>query len=263
MAWRPDDVWSLGFRGSASQRAPEGVELFARGPHEATGTFEIGDADADEETSYTAELSVQANFARFRGGASAFYTYYDDFIFGELQGQTVNEEGEFVPADDDEALDLLRYTTRDAVFYGTELWAEADLLDALWGGLRHRGPVRLRARALRRLEPEQERPAHHAHPMGWRALLPRRLRDRARRLPPHRGAEQNKVGAFDSKTDSFTMIDASATVRISLLEDRIPVSLTVAGQNLNDVRGRNAVAFNKDEVLLPGRSVRVGIRAQF
>jgi hypothetical protein len=37
----------------------------------------------------------------------------------------------------------------------------------------------------------------------------------------------------------------------------------VVGRNLNDVRGRNHVAFNKEDILLPGRSIRFGLRAQF
>ena len=47
----PWDGGTFGLVGAASQRAPAEVELFARGPHEATGTFELGDANLDPETS--------------------------------------------------------------------------------------------------------------------------------------------------------------------------------------------------------------------
>ena len=43
----------------------------------------------------------------------------------------------------------------------------------------------------------------------------------------------------------------------------VPVELSVVGRNLTDVRGRNHLAFNKEEVLLPGRSIRFGLRARF
>ena len=45
--------------------------------------------------------------------------------------------------------------------------------------------------------------------------------------------------------------------------DDVPLSLSIVARNLTDVRGRNHLAFNKDEVLLPGRSIRFGLRARF
>ena len=41
------------------------------------------------------------------------------------------------------------------------------------------------------------------------------------------------------------------------------VSVVLVGRNLTDSRQRNAVAFNKDEVLLQGRNVRLLLQAKF
>ena len=45
--------------------------------------------------------------------------------------------------------------------------------------------------------------------------------------------------------------------------DAIPIEFSIVARNLTDVRGRNHVAFNKDEVILPGRNIRFGVRARF
>ena len=84
---------TIGVTGSASQRAPSQVELFARGPHEATSTFEVGNPLFNEETSYTGEVRVAGSFDRFRFEATGFATYYDNYIYGLLTGVTVDEDG--------------------------------------------------------------------------------------------------------------------------------------------------------------------------
>ncbi len=263
MAFRPDDVWTVGSRVSISQRAPEAVELFARGAHEATGTFEVGDSDFDEETSYAAEVSVQAAFERVRATWSTFYTYYDDYIFGELQGVLVDEEGDPVGPGDDDGLDLLFYRERDAVFYGTEVEVEADLFDAFNGVFGVDGQFDFVRARFDDNDPNKNLP--RITPIRWGGGAFYRGEWVNARVGFRRTEEQNKVGAFEpgGKTDSFTYVDASVSVRISLLDDRIPVTLNVSGENLGDQRARNAVAFNKDEVLLPGRNIKIGLRAQF
>ena len=65
-------------------------------------------------------------------------------------------------------------------------------------------------------------------------------------------AEQDKISANETPTDSFTTLDASATIH--LFEGPAgDVDLVLIGTNLTDSVGRNAVSFTKDHVLLPGR----------
>ena len=73
---------------------------------------------------------------------------------------------------------------------------------------------------------------------------------------------QEKIGEFENPTKSFTYLNASLTHRIDFI-DAMPLELSVLARNLTDVRGRNHISFNKDEVLLPGRSIRFNLRAQF
>ncbi len=72
---------------------------------------------------------------------------------------------------------------------------------------------------------------------------------------------QDDFGAFDTPTP------ASRTSTRSWAGGPGPIAtgmeLALVGRNLTDRVQRNAVSFNKDEILLPGRDVRLMFRARF
>jgi iron complex outermembrane receptor protein len=72
---------------------------------------------------------------------------------------------------------------------------------------------------------------------------------------------QDKPGAAATPTRSFTNLDAQFAWRPWLA--RPGVELSLVGRNLTDSRQRNAVALNKDEVMLPGRDLRLVLRVHF
>jgi iron complex outermembrane receptor protein len=63
-----------------SQRAPTPEELFARGPHDATFQFIIGDPNLGVEINRTVDLSLRRTVGRVTGFTSGYYTSYDGFI---------------------------------------------------------------------------------------------------------------------------------------------------------------------------------------
>jgi len=258
----PTEWLTIGLNGAVSQRAPSQVELLARGAHEATGTFEIGDPTLDEETSFSGDLRIEVQGDRGRFEWASFVTQYNDFIFADLTGVSVDESGAVVAPTDPGALDQLLYTGRDAVFYGTEMMGDFDLLVFEWGtfGFDARFDfVRARftdntatgSRNLPRIVPIRigagiffQNEALHA------------------RVGVVRTEAQEKIGDFETTTNGFTYLNAALTYRLDLIDD-IPLELRLVARNLTDIRGRNHISFNKDEVLLPGRSIRFGLRAQF
>ncbi|MFK7896980.1 MAG: TonB-dependent receptor [Myxococcota bacterium] len=251
---KPMEGLTLGFTANVSQRAPAQAELFARGAHEATETFELGDSQLDEETSYTGEFRAEYKGSRGRIEWSGFVTQYDDFIFASRTGNFVDEEGN-APGE----LAELEYLARDALFYGSELVGELDLFNTDWGtfGLDGRFDI-VRAR----------------FDNGSNANLPRIVPIRIgggvffdsesldARVGFVRTEAQNRTGAFESSTASYTHLNASIRYSLEPVAE-LPIDFSITATNLTDVRGRNHIAFNKDEVLLPGRNVRFGVRARF
>ena len=72
---------------------------------------------------------------------------------------------------------------------------------------------------------------------------------------------QDKTAPSESATAAFTNLDAEFAWRPTLA--RPSIELALVGRNLTDSAQRNAVALNKDEVMLPGRDVRIVLRASF
>ncbi|MBY0401442.1 TonB-dependent receptor [Myxococcota bacterium] len=260
LLYDPLDWLGIGFNGSISQRAPTQVELFARGAHEATSTYEIGDAGLDEETSYTAELRATAKSGRGRLEGAFFTTRYQGFIYGSLTGQSVDEDGNPVAdPDDPAALKELLYTDRDALFYGGELSGHFDVFRLPFGeiGVDGRFDV-VRARFTDGDESNLPRIV----PIRWGGGIYFAGDAVDARVGFLRNEDQNRTSPFDSSTSSFTWLDASLTYRFEPI-DGLRLEASVIGRNLNDVRGRNHIAFNKEDILLPGRNIRFGLRARF
>ncbi|MBK7949360.1 MAG: TonB-dependent receptor [Deltaproteobacteria bacterium] len=260
LLYDPLDWLGIGLNGSISQRAPTQVELLAGGPHEATSTYEVGDPDLDEETSYTGELRATAKSGRGRLEGAFFVTRYEGFIYGSLTGNSVDEDGLPVadPDDPDALLELL-YSDRDALFYGGELSGQVDLIHLPFGEIGIDGRFDI-VRA--RFTDGDDSNLPRIVPIRWGGGVYFAGDAIDARVGFVRNERQDRTSPFDEETASFTWLDASLTYRFEPI-DGLKLEANVIGRNLNDVRGRNHVAFNKEDILLPGRSIRFGLRMRF
>jgi iron complex outermembrane receptor protein len=72
---------------------------------------------------------------------------------------------------------------------------------------------------------------------------------------------QNRTSTAETPTGGFASVDAQIGWRP--LPANQGVELALIGRNLTDTTQRNAIALNKDAVILPGRDVRLVFRAAF
>ena len=259
LLYDPLDWLGIGLTASASQRAPTQVELFARGAHDASATYEIGDPGLDKENAFTGELRATATHDRGRIEGAVFVTQYQGYIFGSQTGNFVDASGAPVAQNDPTALKELFYTNRDALFFGSELSGNLDLIRLPIGqiGIDGRFDV-VRARFTDGNEGNLPRIV----PIRWGGGVYFAGESIDARVGFLRNEAQNRTSDFDTSTASFTQVDASLAYHFEPVEG-IQLEATVSGRNLNDVRGRNAVSFNKQDILLPGRSIRFGLRTTF
>jgi len=108
------------------ERAPRAPELFSRGVHEATGTFEIGDPNLGIESAQSVEVGLRRGGGPLRFEASAFYTRFNGFIFKRFTGNTCDEDFASCVAGPGGELTQIVYTQRDAEFRGFEVQAQYD-----------------------------------------------------------------------------------------------------------------------------------------
>mgnify|MGYP002621208859 FL=1 len=255
--------------GSYVERAPDAAELFSKGMHEATGTFEVGNPFLDVEKATTAEVGLAKARGAFRFDASAYYTRYNGFVYRELQGlecDAVSHNGEFdcVHSDDGHGhghggahmFDLVFFQQRDANFYGAELAFQYDVAP-IWNGL---------------WGIEGQYDFVHAKFDGG-GYVPR--------IPPHRlgggvyyrdanwfaragvlhAFDQNRFGEGEIATPGYTLVSAelSYTIQGETIDGIVPVAtIGIKGENLADDEVLNHTSFKRrEDVLLPGANVRV------
>jgi iron complex outermembrane receptor protein len=76
-----------------------------------------------------------------------------------------------------------------------------------------------------------------------------------------RNSKQDKIAAYETDTDGYTMWSAAANYYLAL--DDLDMTFYLKGRNLTNEEGRVHSSYVKDEVPLPGRSVSLGVRARF
>ena len=245
------------------ERAPRTPELFSRGVHEATGTFEIGNPNLTIESADSIEIGLRRARGPFRFEATAFHTRFRNFIFKRFTGLNCAED--FNSCADpavapDNAFRQIVYSQRDATFTGAEVQAQFDVAPLAGGSFGIDGQFDIvRARFDDGTNVPRIPPMRLGGGVFWRdgnwflrtGLL-------------HAFA-QNNTADFETPTDGYNLLKAeiSYTRKIASADfGPREVTVGVIGTNLLNQDVRNSVSFKKDEVLLPGASVRAfaGIR---
>jgi iron complex outermembrane receptor protein len=157
-------------------------------------------------------------------------------------------------------LDQLFYRARDAIFYGGEASFSWDLFELWTGHLGVDGQFDfVRARFTR--GPDRDVP--RIPPIRWGGGIFYRGYSLIARVGFLRYEEQDRIGANETPTDDFTLLEAELSYRLDVFGSRAAVEFFVSGRNLTDARARNHVSITKDEVLMPGADVRFGLRGEF
>lgn len=101
----PEHIASLTL--SYAERLPNAQELYAKGVHLATNTYELGNENLGKEKSKNIELALHKTAGDFNYGVNVFYNQVDDYIYAH----TLNRHEDFR---------LIEYRQADANFYGAE-----------------------------------------------------------------------------------------------------------------------------------------------
>lgn len=243
--WELADNHSLALSLQRSQRHASSTELYADGPHLATEQYEIGDPDLDLETAYGVDLRYNYSAKDWSATVSAFYTYFDNYIYSEETSAEIDE------------LPVFEFTAVDALFWGFE--AEADYL-AYQSGNSYL-TLGLLADYVRATNEDDNEDLPRIPPLRLGATVRLDHGPWSAGLLLRHNFELSETGPEESKTDSFTELDLDLSR--SFVVKTGEWTLFAQARNLLDEEIRHHSSLLKDVAPQPGLNVRVGVRYQF
>jgi iron complex outermembrane receptor protein len=235
----------IGANISRTGRAPAVEELFSNGPHIATQAFEIGDPDLKSERAWNGELYARYDTPGTAFSATLYTNRFDNFIY---EAETGNIEDD---------LPIFQYFQNDANIWGLEFQASKRLASFGSSNLSVDGV----ADYTRAKISSGGGNAPRIPPLRLLGGVELTNASFDLRGEVEFSDDQTKTATFETPTDGFTLVNASATWR-PFGRDR-NVALIASANNIFDVTARRAASFTKDFVPLTGRDFRVTARLSF
>ncbi len=268
--WHLSEVFDLRFGADVSERAPTNEELFAAGPHIATRSIEIGDADLDTERGQRLELGLHAHTDRVEFKAAVYQTQFKRFTY--LADTGVVEQD----------FPVRLWTQGDATFRGAEAEAKFHLVASDAGDFDFRvfGDVvraELDGNGTREVHfdvPHGDH-AHHYHadiamggdlpriaPARYGADFNWALGGWRANVGAVRYMKQDRVAEFEAPSAGYTLVNAGIAYRMGPI-DATQWEVFLDGRNLTDQDARAHTSLLRDFAPLPGRTIAGGIRVFF
>lgn len=272
VVWDFTPNYNLGLSVSRSERAPSASELLSFGPHIGTGTYEVGALfDLDEDghlglSSQTIDLETANNIdltlRKTQGDVgfilNAFYNQVDNYYYQidtGLFAESGHDHGDEEGADEHDhssELPVYLFKTDDVILHGFEAQIAWQLTDEF--------KVDLFSDYVRaRLKDGGDLP--RTPPLRFGSELSYQTDKLSAHIHVTRYQKQDRTAPQEKATDSYTLVDASISYDLSVLNQDMSVYLR--GTNLTDTEARVHSSFVKNIAPRPGRSFALGIRGYF
>ncbi len=242
--WKLNEQQSIAVNVTRSQRHPTATELYADGPHEATGQFVIGSTALRPESANTVDVI-------WRGGdtlhwhVSAYLNQFHDYIYLLATGAV----------DDD--LPVYEYRQSDARYVGAEAALRWHVFER---GDQH-FDVQLSSDVVRATLDDGS-PVPQIPPFRIGVELNYSQGPWQGTLSTFRYAKQDRIAENETPTDGYTLVDASVSYEWSL-SDTSSLQAFLKGSNLTDTDARRHTSPLKEYAPLPGRSALLGLQLKF
>ena len=240
--YRAESGMTMGASVARAFRTPDVSELFSEGPHLAAYTFEVGNPSLETEQGTGIDIFLRYESPHLRAEITGFYNDIASYIYGEETGRLSRI-----------LLPIYQFQSGDALLTGFEGSLHWDLE----GGLALEGvassvkgtlkdsnePIPLIPPVRGRVSLEYERPRWF---VGGEAEM---------------AGRQDRIGAFESPTDGYTVFNANAGARITV-SGRLNV-LTLSLDNATNREYRNHLSRVKEIMPEAGRGLSVTYRVVF
>lgn len=258
--WDINDRHQLSLAITHSERAPQVQELLSNGVHEATRSFELGNANLKEELSNNLDLGYRYQADWVTAELNLFHNWVSDYIYQRRNGSVVfNQDTESFEAvcSTNACLPVLNSTQAGAVFKGFEAQLTFPLMENRYG------LVDLNVFSdYTRGEFTSGGDVPRMPPLRYGLQLTYENNDWSSNLRLTRGEAQTHAGANESNTPAYVLLNLGAQYRLANVE-KAEIMLFANGKNLLDENIRNSTSYLRNFAPEPGRSAELGIRVSY
>lgn len=269
--WNLAPAWQLTGQLARSERAPRDYELFANGPHLATAAYEVGNPDLGKERSVHAEAGVQWKRGADLVRLGAFHARFSSYLallgtggMRDAEGNAgVTDCGDGTSVESGCAAAVLAefaYRSIPARSSGLEANGNVRLLEGA-------APVDLewRADAVRATNPDNGQALPRIPPVRLGATLVHTRGPWSARVGFDHNARQDRVPLGEQATAACTLWNAALSYRMKAGPAQLLwyLRLDNAGNRLAYSATSILTQTAPGRVPLPGRSLRLGVQANF
>ena len=243
--WKINDNNSLNLAVTRSQRAPQVQELLVNGFHDATRSFERGNLNLREETSYNLDLGYKFNSSWVRAQIDLFHNWANNYIYQQ-------RNGEFIMG-----APVLETRQADASFMGYESKLVFPLV------ANDLGFVDLTLFSdYTRGQFDNGADVPRLPPLRFGFQLDYTKGNWSSNLRLTRGEAQNHPGNNDTATAGYVLLNLGAEYQVLDLKGA-DVMVFAKANNLLNENIRNSTSYLRNFAPEPGRGVELGFRVSY
>ena len=231
-----------------TERAPNYAEVFANGPHAATGQFQVGDRSQKLERSTAMDISLRKRTGVITASIGAFYNKFDNFISLLPTGLTDATSG----------LPIFRFEGVKATLKGIEAEARWHVIDT---------PDRtfhldFRTDYTRAENDSANDPLPRISPLRVSLAGVYQAGRLGGRVEVIRASSQTRIAANELPTDGYTLLNARVSYALPPMSfGQLEAFIRLNNLLNEDIRYHTSVL--KDIAPLGGRSAMVGLTGTF
>ena len=250
--WNVAPGWQFTSNVAYSARAPKDYELFADGPHIATGGYEVGNANFATEKSTNLDIGAKWKRGANTFAMSAFVNRFSNYISQAATGVTVGVLPEFV------------FQQVPARFTGLEASGNIRLMESAQNSGQTLD-LELRGDMVRAVNTATGQPLPRIAPVRLGATLAWGQGAWGARFGVNHVAAQNNVAPGQPVTNAYTLVNASLSYR-----QKVGATDLLWFARLDNIGDK--LAYSATSILtqtapgkapLPGRNFKVGLQASF
>ncbi len=258
--WTINEQHQLSLGMTQSQRAPQIQELYSNGVHDATHSYEQGDANLKKETSYNLDLGYRFKAGWMQAEANLFHNWVNDYIYQQRTGAVFNagsETFEALCSSPGACLPVVRTRQGNAVFKGFESKLVFLLMENPYG------MVNLTLFGdYTRGEFTNGGDVPRMPPLRYGFQLDYAKGDWTANLRLTRAEPQDHPGQHESTTPGYVLLGVGGQYQVKAWQ-QAELTVFAKGSNLLNENVRNSTSYLRNFAPEPGRGAELGIRVSY